>query len=280
MTSLGRVIGSLCLTLACFGLQANAEEQMSAEEAHAKQVMQSLNWVQSGTAPIGNTAQFEVPEGYALLNPSDTKKLMELMKNPSHGTEYLISPSDMSWFAVLEYEQTGYVKDDDTIDPDALLASLREGTEAGNKERAARGWAPLTIVGWKFPPRYDAQSKRLEWAIDAQSEGVPVVNYNTRILGRHGVTSATVVADPQVLDEAVSDFKTVVQNFSYVNGERYDEYKQGDKVAEYGLAALVAGGAAAVAVKSGAAKWLWKVLVAVGVAVAAGVKGLLGRRKS
>jgi len=280
MTLLTRAAGSLCLTLACLGLQAHAEQELSAEEAHAQEVMQSLDWIQSGTAPIGKTAQFEVPEGYAFLNPSDTKKLMELMRNPSHGTEYLISPSDMSWFAVLEYEQTGYVKDDDTIDPDALLESLREGTEAGNKERAARGWAPLKIVGWKFPPRYDAQTKRLEWAIDAQSEGVSVINYNTRILGRSGVTSATVVADPQALDEAVRNFKTVIQNFSYVSGERYDEYKQGDKVAEYGLAALVAGGAAAVAVKSGAAKWLWKLLVAVGVVVAGGLKSLFGRSKS
>jgi uncharacterized membrane-anchored protein len=279
MTALKRV-ASLCLTLACFGLQAHAQEEMSAEEAHAQQILQSLDWIQSGTAPIGKTAQFEVPDGYGFLNPADTRKLMDLMRNPSHGTEYLISPGDMSWFAVLEYEETGYIKDDETIDPDALLESLREGTEAGNEERTARGWPPLTIVGWKFPPRYDPQTRRLEWAINAQSEGVPVVNYNTRILGRHGVTSATVVADPQSLDQAVGEFKTVIENFSYVAGDRYDEYKQGDKVAEYGLAALVAGGAAAVAVKSGAAKWLWKVLVAVGIAVAAGLKGLLGRKQS
>jgi uncharacterized membrane-anchored protein len=107
-----------------------------------------------------------------------------------------------------------------------------------------------------------------------------VVNYNTRILGRHGVTSAAVVADPQDLDQAVGAFKTVIQNFSYVDGERYAEYKQGDKVAEYGLAALVAGGAAAVAVKSGAAKWLWKLLVAVGIAAIGGVKALFGRKRS
>jgi len=72
----------------------------------------------------------------------------------------------------------------------------------------------------------------------------------------------------------------VIQNFSYVDGERYAEYKPGDKVAEYGLAALVAGGAAAVAVKSGAAKWLWKVLVAVGIAAIGGIKALFGRKKT
>src|SRR5262249_17362787 len=159
---------------------------------------------------------------------------------------------------VLEFKDTGYVKDDEKIDPDGLLESLRKGTEASNEERKSRGWAPLTIVGWRFPPRYDQQNRRLEGAIDGEPQGTRVVNDNTRILGSHGVTSVAVVADPDAIDRAVSDFKGVVQNYTYVSGERYTEYKAGDRVAEYGLAALVTGGAAAVAVKTGAAKWLWK----------------------
>jgi uncharacterized membrane-anchored protein len=71
----------------------------------------------------------------------------------------------------------------------------------------------------------------------------------------------------------------VIGNFHYVDGERYAEYKPGDKVAEYGLAALV-GGAAPVAVKSGAAKWLWKLLVAVGIVAIGGIKALFGRKKT
>jgi uncharacterized membrane-anchored protein len=280
MSFLRKALAWACLPLVFVASHAFAEDQLSPEQQHAKEVFQSLGWIHSGTAPVGTRAQFAVPVGYGFLNPGDTKKLMELMRNPSHGQEYLIAPEGMSWFAVLEFEETGYVKDDEKIDPDALLESVRKGTEAGNVERKSRGWAPLTIVGWRFPPRYDQQNKRLEWAIEAQSEGKSVVNYNTRILGRHGVTSAAVVADPQDLDQAVGAFKTAIQNFTYVDGERYTEYKQGDKVAEYGLAALVAGGAAAVAVKSGAAKWLWKLLVAVGIAAIGGVKALFGRKRS
>jgi len=88
---------------------------------------------------------------------------------------------------------TGYVKDDEKIDPDPLLESIRKGTEASNEQRKSRGWSTLTIVGWKLPPRYDTQDRRLEWAIDARSDGGAVVNYNTRVLGRHGVTSVTLV---------------------------------------------------------------------------------------
>jgi len=280
MASSTRWLGQALLVLAFVTGQASADETLSPAQQHAKQVFESLDWIHSGTAPVGAKAQFAVPDGYGFLKPADTKKLMELMRNPSNGNEYLIAPEGMPWFAVLQFEEAGYVEDDEKIEPDALLDSLRKGTEAGNEERKSRGWASMTIVGWRFPPRYDQQSRRLEWAIDANSEGKSVVNYNTRILGRSGVTSATLVADPEQLDQAVAAFKTVIRNFSYVDGERYTEYKQGDKVAEYGLAALVAGGAAAVAVKSGAAKWLWKILLAGGIAAVAGVKALMGRKKS
>ncbi len=276
MYTLGKLAFVMSLLLAGFGITSHAAST-DQEKEHARQLLGSLGWVKSGTVPVAGTAQFSVPDGYVFLNPADTTKLMELMQNPSNGREYFFSPEGMPWFAVLEYDQTGYVKDDEKIDPDPLLDSIRRGTDASNEQRKSRGWAPLTIVGWKFPPRYDTEARRLEWAIDARSEGGSVVNYNTRVLGRHGVTSVTLVAAPEQLDQAVQEFKVAIRNFKYVDGERYDEYKQGDKVAQYGLAALVTGGAAAVAVKSGAFKWLWKVIVGVGVAVAAGLKSMFGR---
>jgi len=270
----------LCLPLLCLGLSCGAASSTPEERQKVQQQLDSLSWIKSGSAPIAGAAQFTVPDGYVFLNPSDTGKLMELMHNPSNGREYFFAPEGLPWFAVLEYEQTGYVKDDEKIDPDPLLESIRKGTEASNEQRKSRGWSTLTIVGWKFPPRYDTQDRRLEWAIDARSDGGAVVNYNTRVLGRHGVTSVTLVAGPDKLDQAVQEFKTAIRNFSYIDGERYDEYKQGDKVAQYGLAALVTGGAAAVAIKSGAAKWLWKLVVGSGIAAVAGVKALFGRNKS
>src|SRR5436305_1948195 len=43
--------------------------------------------------------------------------------------------------------------------------------------------------------------------------------------------------------------------------ERYSEFRSGDRVAQFGLGALVLGGAAAVAVKTGAGKALGKFLI-------------------
>jgi uncharacterized membrane-anchored protein len=87
--------------------------------------------------------------------------------------------------------------------------------------------------------------------------GQTVVNFNTRILGRGGVMSAVLVTEPDAMTAATTDFKSTLAGFDYTQGQRYAEYKPGDKVAEYGLAALVTGGAAAIAVKTG----LWKVIL-------------------
>jgi uncharacterized membrane-anchored protein len=259
----------------------------SAEQQHARQVAASLHWMTDGASqPVASVAQLRAPAGYVMLNPGDTAKLMELMHNVSDGTsEYYLAPASEKWFAIFSYDAVGYVKDDEKVDADAVLQSIKTGTEQGNEERKRRGWAPMTIRGWAFPPRYDMSTKRLEWAVDAVADGQGVANYNTRILGRQGVTKVTLVADPQDLTQAVSEFNQAITNFSYVGGERYDEFKPGDKVAEYGLAALIAGGAAAVATKTGFWKVLvgflaagWKVIVAVVIAGLAGLRGLFKRK--
>lgn len=94
-----------------------------------------------------------------------------------------------------------------------------------------------------MPPYYDAVSKRLEWAIDAKSSNdESVINFNTRILGRTGVTSAVLVASPAIFNTSTQEFKDALTGYEYISGEKYAEFRQGDRVAEYGLAALIAGG--------------------------------------
>jgi uncharacterized membrane-anchored protein len=88
--------------------------------------------------------------------------------------------------------------------------------------------------------------------------------------------SAVLITAPDSLSAAITDFKGTLTGFEYVPGKRYAEYKPGDKIAKYGLAALVTGGAAAIAVKTG----LWKVIVTAAVAgwkfIAAGAVALFG----
>jgi uncharacterized membrane-anchored protein len=162
------------------------------------------------------------------------------------------------------------VSDNETLDGDALLASLKAGDQSSNEERKRLGMPGLHTDGWHVAPHYDLNTKRLEWGVRLRGDdGHVLVNYTIRLLGRRGVMHATLVSSPQSLDRDIKDFKTALTGYDYVAGERYAEFKAGDRVAEYGLAALVLGGAAAVATKTGFGKALGKFLI-VGVVAAGG----------
>jgi uncharacterized membrane-anchored protein len=159
----------------------------------------------------------------------------------------------MDWFIVFEFDNVGFVKDDDKdkLDADAMLKSIKAGTEQGNERRRKMGAPDLHVVGWEQPPKYNPESHNLEWAIRAESQGEPIVNYNTRLLGRKGVMEVSLVVAPDKMLATLPVFQTLMKDYSFKQGERYAEYKSGDKVAKYGLAALITGGAAAVAYKTG-----------------------------
>lgn len=179
------------------------------------------------------------------------------------------------------------MKDDEKIDPDKLISSLKAKDESSNEERKRLGMPALYTEGWQVPPHYDDQSKRLEWGTRLRTEsGKYLVNYTSRLLGRSGVMSAILVSNPETLSTNTSQFQNALKEFSYVPGEQYAQYKSGDKLAEYGLAALIVGGAAAVATKKGL--WApilaflaasWKFVIAGIAALGAGLGKIFGRKK-
>jgi len=245
---------------------------------------EGVNW-QKGPSlgELGPNAQVKVPEGYVFAGTADTRTIMEANHNPLTGKEMgFVAPAGENWFAVFEFDDVGYVKDDekDSLDTNALLSSIREGTEAGNKERVKRGWPTMTILGWETPPRYNETTHNLEWAIRATSEGSPVINHNTRLLGRAGVMEVTLVTDPTTLTQTLPKFKAMLQGFEFKQGHKYAEFRAGDRTAAYGLTGLIVGGGTAALVKTGAFKWIWKLLVAGVAGVAALFKKLFSRNKN
>lgn len=280
----------VCISaLIAFGQNNNrkkkaAPEPTPAEVAPSWEAFEEVNF-QKGPVlgELGSTAKVKVPDGYVFAAGNDTRLIMETMQNPTSGRELgFLAPSGETWYAVFEYDAVGYVKDDEkaSLDSNAILASIREGTSRGNDERKRRGWPTLTVIGWETPPRYDEQTHNLEWAVRAESEGQPIVNYNTRLLGRGGVMEVTLVTDPATLKETLPKFKSMLAGFDFVQGETYAEFRPGDKMAAYGLTGLIAGGGVAVAAKAGVFKWLWKVLVAAAVGIGALFKRIFSREKT
>ena len=250
--------------------------------------MRALPWQRGpATSTIGDKATVKLPEHAAYLNAGGAGKFLTLTGNlPSPNTSIL---SGGSWWAALDFNPIGYVKDDEKIDADELLKSIKASDTAENEERRKQGLPELHTDGWYVPPHYDSDSKHLEWGVKLHSSDnpQPIINYSVRLLGRTGVESVVLVSSPEKLDANVRELKTILQSFDFNSGEKYSEWKPGDHVAEIGLAALVVGGAAAVAAKTGLWKLLlgglaafWKFIAVGAVAVFAAIGKLFKKKES
>jgi uncharacterized membrane-anchored protein len=233
---------------------------------------------------LGNLAAIDLPEGYLFVEgKAECAKFIEATQNfPTHRELGVIVPTNGSkWWLLFEFEDVGYVKDDekDNLKADELLNNMKEATAAGNEERRKRGWGELQVTGWYQAPRYNNETHNLEWAARARSQEGESVNYEIRLLGRRGVMSAELIGSPDEMDKALPELRNLLKGFTYLKEESYAAYRPGDKVAEYGLTALIAGGGLAVAAKSGLLGKLWKLLVFGFLAVVGAVKRLFGGGK-
>ena len=280
-------LAAVIVSLAVFLVPAPALPESPGKEAP------KIAWKAGpGTADVGkDLAQVEIGKEYLFANAEDAKKLMEYFGNPPSNKEVgLVMPAsdNATWFILFEYFDVGYVRDDekDKIDADAILKNIKEGTEQANKTRTEKGMPTINILGWHEKPHYDPRSHNLVWAVLAEGSGGRNVNYTVKLLGREGYVSAIFVGDPESLAAAKPEVEALVSKFSYKTGRSYAEFVKGDKVAQYGLTALIAGGAGAAAVKMGLFGWLgsffakmWKVVVAGIIAAGAGFKKLFSSRR-
>lgn len=130
-------------------------------------------------------------------------------------------------------------------------------------------------------PRYEAASHRLVWSVSSRAKGAPAaadngINYNTLALGREGYVSMNLVTGLKEVEAQKPIAQTLLAALAFDEGKRYADFNAGtDKVAEYGLAALVAGVAAK---KLGffalAAAFLAKFAKVIGIGAIAGGAGL------
>ena len=251
-------------------------ETTSSEHAKVsefRKLVESIDWKTEGSGTLGNIAAIDVPGGYRFTAGPGTLKLMEAFGNLTSGTELgYISPLDMKWFAVFEFDDCGYVKDDekDQLDGDKILEQLQEGQTNANAELSKRGMSTLEVLGWQTPPFYNPQTNNLEWAIRLRSsDGSQVVNYKTKLLGRRGVMDVVLVCDESEMATVVPEYQDLLKGFSYKKEESYAAFSKGDKIAEYGLTGLILGGGLLVAAKSGLLAKLWKPILVGLIAVGA-----------
>ena len=250
-------IAILLLLFPVWALAAGSGSPPEGREAYlawAKQLWASMDR-KTGRVDIAEAgATLDVPDTFYYLNADDAEKvLVDVWGNPP-GQHVLgmLFPADETpfdrnaWAVTIEYEEDGYVSDKDAgkIDYDELLEQMQEDARDASKDRVVQGYDAIELVGWAAKPYYDGVSHKLHWAKEIRfgNEDQNTLNYNIRVLGRKGVLVLNFIAGMDQLPLIENKLGTVLDIADFDEGSRYEDFLPDvDKVAAYGLGALVAG---------------------------------------
>jgi uncharacterized membrane-anchored protein len=283
------------VVFAALAIPAFAQDPDSGPSPKAFALVESLKFQTGEVTLKDGLAKIALPADFKFLGPEDANKVLtQLWHNPPGANPLgMIVPTKSNlltgeaWAVIVTWDEDGYVKDDDAakINYTDLLKQMQANTHSGNEKRVKEGYPAMELVGWAAPPRYDAASRKMYWAQELSFEGSDehTLNYNLRLLGRRGVLVLNAVAGISQLAEIEQATPTILGMVDFQQGHRYADFTPGtDKVASYGLAALVAGGVLAktgMLAKLGLLLAKGGKLIVIGViALAAAVKKLFAKK--
>jgi uncharacterized membrane-anchored protein len=252
----GFVLGLMCALVGMPALADQGAYPQTDEEVQA--AYDALGWrTTAGSFKLPKShAIIQLRSGQALLLGADAQRYSWLSSGTEFpDTEALLTYDSSSSQAEVYYEwrDEGYVGDSDwdDVNSDQLLEDYRRGTEEANDDRIANGFKPMQVVGWLERPHYDKSTHTVTYAMELKDQDGGWANAFALRLGRAGYTEFTWVGSvglfqgaggrPALLDQALASHR-------YEDGYRYQDFKEGDQVAAYGIAGLVA---AAVGAKFG-----------------------------
>ena len=268
------MLRALAVFAACLFIQpAVADDAASTQPKTVEQFVDSLHF-KTGTVKVARAnATLKLNDDFRYLDTRDAQRVLEqLWGNPPDAevlgmlvpTATPLTDEKRSWAVVVTYSSDGYVSDTEAskIDYTKMLGEMQESTREANTERKQRGYPAVDLVGWAEPPHYDAATNKLYWAKDlAFGDGKEhTLNYDIRVLGRGGYLSLNAVAGMSQLDMVKTEMPKVLAMTEFDPGQRYADFNSStDKIAAYGIGALVAGTLAA---KAGLFAKLFAVLLA------------------
>jgi len=246
-----RLVAGFWLAVACvFAVAPVAADQgpYPKTEEEIKAAYDALQW-HSGPGSYklpASHAVIQLPSDRTLLLGADAERYSWLASGTEFpGTEAVLTYDSGNVEVYYEWRDEGYITDSDweEVDPDKLLAQYRDGTESANDERVANGFEPMHVVGWLEAPHYDKSTRTVTYAMELKDKNGSWANAFALRLGRAGYTEFTWVGSiglfrgaagrPVLLNQALA-------SHNYEDGYRYQDFKEGDKVAAYGIAGLVA----------------------------------------
>lgn len=243
--------------------QDEPQTELTAEQQKAVEAMRAL-WQsldrQTGKITLGEgLVTLDVPDTFYFLDGKDAERvLVEAWGNPPDDELPMgmlfpagSTPFDENpWAVMIDYSDDGHVSDSDaaSIDYSELLTEMQQDVRDANPSRVKEGYQPIELMGWAEPPHYDASTRKLYWAKELRFGDGPdtTLNYEIRALGRTGILSMTFIAGTQQLAEINAKRESVLAMAEFNPGKRYQDFDSSiDKVAAYGIGALIAGKLAA-----------------------------------
>jgi len=272
---------------------AVADAELPPEIKALLELEASLTYERGDVVLGGGKAVLHVPESFGYLDPAETDRVLQSWGNPPDPNTWgMLAPTGVSllaeesWAVIVSYSDDGHIADDDAaeIDYTEVLTDMQAGAAEESAARVKAGLTGVRIVGWAEPPHHDPATHKIYWAkeLDFGEDG-HTLNYAIRALGRTGVLEFNAVAPMAQLPAIKAPMEQILGFAEFTAGNRYEEFDASvDHTAEYGLAALVAGGVAA---KTGVFKGLLLMLLAskkfvvMGfVALMAGIKSFFGKK--
>jgi uncharacterized membrane-anchored protein len=285
------LMGVVAFGLLLFAVPIFAEQP----SPDVQKFLDSLHY-RSGSVDVkGGHATLKLTQDFRYLEAGDAQRVLQAWGNPPDTSVLgMILPANVSpidndgWAVVITYSDDGHVSDEDAAKMDyaKMLKDMQEQTRDSNDERKKSGYETIDLVGWAAPPHYDAASNKLYWAKELAFGGQAqhTLNYDIRVLGRGGYLSLNAVAGMNQLPMVESKMQNVLAMTDFDAGQRYGDFNAStDKIAAYGIGALVAG---TIAAKAGLFAKLFVVILAakkfilVGLlAVGAAFKKFFSRKK-
>jgi uncharacterized membrane-anchored protein len=243
MRILGTVAIAVALWLGASPALAYQAPFPDTQEAYDAEVAR-LHWKKGpGSYDLGDShARVSLPQNIEILTGAEAER-MAFLNNGIEFPETVAMARTRTSDAIIyiDYYADGFVTDEDwsELDADALLEDIHDSTEAANAERASNGFAPMHTVGWLIAPTYDAATNTARWAIELEENGDRFANIQVIKLGRHGYHQITWAGPVHGADGTPMFLQAMIDSHSYDDGFRYADYVEGDKVAGFGIGALV-----------------------------------------
>lgn len=241
------IVAALVVALCLPAISALADQApYPQDDASLQKEYDALHWATgNGTYRLEHShSALATPTDFHVLLGTDAQRYAFLGNGVEFpNTEAMIYDPKSEAEIAVEFVDEGFVKEDDwsEVDADDFLKQMQENQRSSNEERKANGKRPFDIIGWLEKPSYDPTTHVARYVLELGTTDDHWLNAVAIKLGRDGYHQFTWVGDlsqyqnggPQALD-------MILAQHSYDDGHKYADFKEGDKMAAYGIAGLVA----------------------------------------